>query len=144
MDSEAIISIVGVSGTIIGSIIGGLVSYYSARSMRRIDWDMLSIDKDIEKREKYYAEFLSETNRLFILSMDKKDSNIVNFTKLTELEAILWLYDEEVASVARNMASSVISSHQENFNSEDNSFSKLRDKYIANCKKSLKILRKNV
>lgn len=140
MDTATLVAIVGVGGTLVGSCLGGFVSFISSRSIRRLDWDLTRTSMEIEKRESLYSDFFAEINRLFILSMEAGQATD-QFTHVTALEARIWLNSDAAGQPARNLVKCVMNFHEESDDSAADSYPKLRDEFLSICKEELRELR---
>ena len=59
--------------TILGVILGGGLSYFTALRMKRLEAKQESIKAQIEIRRQLYAKFLSEANDLAIKTIEKSN-----------------------------------------------------------------------
>ncbi len=85
MDNQTFTAVIGVAGVLLGSTLGGLISFLSIRSVRRMDWELTLIEKDIRSREVLYADFLTEANRQMI---DSLSGNAITTSELKNLVAL--------------------------------------------------------
>lgn len=51
-------AMVGVASALLGALLGGVASYVSTRSMRRVEWKLAHAGREMQKREAIYLEFL--------------------------------------------------------------------------------------
>lgn len=142
METQTLIALVGVSGALIGSAIGGLISFFSSRAVRRMEWELSLTEKDIRNRESLYADFLTETNRLMLQSIDEKITQGSELTTLIALEAKIWFFSDSVGAVARKIVVCVMDHHSKEPKNEKPSFPELKDKYIFHCKKDITEMKK--
>jgi hypothetical protein len=143
MQTETLVAFVGVGGSLFGSIVGGLTSFFASRSVRRMDWQLGLLEKDIRAREVLYADFLTEANRVMMHSVAGDLLPTLELKSLVTLEARIWFYSEPVAEVAREIARMLMGLNSKN-HEDDSSFPSLRDKYLQACRSSLMELRKGL
>jgi hypothetical protein len=103
---NAYIAVLSAASALLGTIIGGVISYFTTRytitQQHRHDQRM----REIEKRESLYSDFLAEVTRLTLLSIDKKASGAADFVLLSNLQArIKLLASNEVGAAAGEMTS---------------------------------------
>lgn len=144
METQTLVALVGVGSALIGSAIGGLISFFSTRSVRRMEWVPSLAEKNIHTRESLYADFLTEANRLMLEAIDGKLSQSTAFATLVGLEARLWFFSNAVGEAARNIVVCVMDHHSQEPKNDTLGFPELRDKFIAQCKEDVLALRKNV
>lgn len=140
MEIQLAVAVIGVVAALLGSLIGGTSSYFSTRSMRKLEWRLSQVDREIEKRESLYAEFLSQANMGIISSFDQKPSSTEILRPLLNLESRIRLISPEVGELARRIAACVID-HHEKSKEDKASYPPLRDEFIAKCKASLDAIR---
>lgn len=85
MDSQLEVAYISTAAALLGSVIGGLVSYLTTRYLKREEWRQERIDKQISLREELYANFIEECSRLALSSIDKKSSEVKVFAKMGSL-----------------------------------------------------------
>ena len=144
METQTLMALVGVGGALIGSVIGGFISYLSSRSVRRMEWILSLAEKNIHARESLYADFLTEANRLMLQAMESKVSQSTAFSTLVGLEARLWFFSDAVGEVSRKIVRCVMDHHGQDPKKDTLGFPELRDAFIARCKEDLLALRKDV
>ena len=143
MSQEITVALVAVSGSLIGAAVGGAASFFSTRSARILEWRLASLEKEIEKKEKLFSDFLSETNALMLASMNNKKSNAEEFAKIASLETMMWFCSSDVGNLARKLTACVMANHTAGASDHDYGFPKLRDEFIARCDEHLNSLRKS-
>lgn len=146
MEPSLLVSVVGVMGALVGSTIGGLVSYLATRSVRRLEWKQGLIEKNLRGREDLYADFLSEASRLMLLSFskDSKGTEFIEFSKLAALESKVWFHSDTLGKLARQIVRVVLKEFttgsgvtESEKKADEATFSDLRDKFITECKADL-------
>lgn len=143
MDTQLVVAVIGVSAALLGSIVGGVSSYLSTRSMRKLEWKLARIDREIDKRETLYADFLSSANLGMLSSFNKDPDSTEVIKPIMNLEARIRLVSPELGELARKVVSCVIDHHQKEKNDKA-SYPPLRDEFISRCKSSLDALRADV
>ncbi|HEY8886851.1 MAG TPA: hypothetical protein VIM35_00055 [Gallionella sp.] len=153
MDTPVLVAVVGLVGAFVGSAVGGLISYFSTKAVRRMEWKQEMAQKDIQAREDLYADFLSEAGRLMLVSFTKeaKSTPSTEFSKLVTLEAKVWFHSEPLGKQARELAKIVMKEFEpksvdktvdETETKKDEvTFAALRDKFISDCKLDLQRIR---
>ncbi|WP_353222493.1 hypothetical protein [Salinisphaera sp. C84B14] len=137
MDSEILAALIGVSAAFIGSIVGGVLSYLSTRSVRKIEWKLERRDRETERRYSLYAEFLAEASRLMLLSFERKGVISEEVRKLVALESQIWFHSTEVGASSRNIASCVLNHFEKDEEEDRPNFPELRDEYVRICRRDL-------
>lgn len=143
MDIQVTVAIIGVAAALFGSAIGGLSSYFSTRSMRKLEWKLSQVDREMEKREALYADFLSHSNIAMVSAFSDEPRSTDVIKPLVNLESRIRLISPEVGELARKIVSCVIDHHQESKKEKAN-YPALRDEFITKCKTSLDALRADV
>jgi uncharacterized membrane protein YdjX (TVP38/TMEM64 family) len=103
METQTLVALFGVGGVIIGSAVGGIISFLSARSMRRMEWQLSLAEKDILNRESLYAEFLTQANRLVLQSIERNISLGTDLTTLIALETKIRFFSDSVGDAAQGL-----------------------------------------
>ena len=137
MEVQIVVAITSAAAALFGSAIGGITSYFSTRSMRRMEWHLALKEREINRREDLFTDFITEANRLVISSFHEKMSNGNELATLVALENRLWLYSEEIGALARKIAGCVLNYHQEKRKDDAPNFADLRDKFISTCRSNL-------
>ena len=139
MDTDILVALVGIGG----AATGGLISFVTARSMRRMEWKLQLREREILAREAAYGDFLAEANRLMFHAIDDKLSHGAEFTALASLEVRLLFFSERVGTAAKDLAICVISHHSRDPAQPDGDFPKLQEKFILECRADLANLREH-
>jgi hypothetical protein len=143
MDAQTLAALVGGAAVLLGTAVGGLISFFSSRSVRRMEWELALTEKNILNRESLYAEFLTEANRLMLLSVDRRIAQSTELTTLISIEAKIWFHSEIVGKTAREIAKCILDQHSKEPKGSDPGFPKLRDRFIAEGKEDIRNLRKH-
>ena len=137
MSNEVLIAIIGVSSALLGSLIGGITSYFSTRSMRRLDWQLTVREKEVERNRTLYNEFLAEANRLMLLALSNKISGSTDFSKIAAMESQIRMTSLTLGEIARKITASIMSYNAKDDPKGDGSFPSLRDNFIETCRQEL-------
>lgn len=111
--------------------------------MRKLEWKLAQIDREIEKREAIYAEFLTQANLGMMSAFDDKPDSRTVVKPLLDLESRARLISPEVGDLAREIASCILDHHQKD-KKEKAAYPILRDRFITACKQQLDKLRSDV
>lgn len=149
METQTLVAFVGMGGALVGSAVGGLISYFSSRSVRKLEWELSLVQKEIHARETLYADFLTEAGRLLLHQVENKSHPATEMTNLIALDARIWFYSDAVGKCSRKITVCVVdgnySDDQEKGEEkkEKPTFAALRDDFITECKKDLEALKRN-
>ncbi len=146
METQLVIAIVAGSSALLGSAVGGLVTYFSTRSIRRMEWKIERIDIAAQQRERLYLDFLSETARLMNLAVgENKVSSAEELSKMIELSLHIGFVSDTVGNKASKLASYVLDHHGESDEPQDTTmtFSALKNEFVETCRHDIKQLRES-
>lgn len=102
--NNSYIAILSAASALLGTIIGGVISYFTTRYTITHQHKHDQRTREIEKRESLYSDFLAEVTRLGLLSIEKKANDAADFSRLAALQArIKILASSEVAAAAGTM-----------------------------------------
>ena len=128
-------------GTLATATVAGAVSYIAGRSMKSYEWRLGMVREEIQTRQRLYAGFLAEADRLVLLSIENKLSEVGGlhdlFRRLSEIEL---LGSENVIASAKDMADHAMSSHVAGDKAARRvpGFHALKSKFIASVKEEMK------
>lgn len=147
METQTLVAIVGVTGALIGSAVGGLISFFSSRSVRRLEWGLGLAEKELRARESLYAEFLTEANRLLLHQIEGKSHQATEMASIIGLESRIWFYSDEVAKVAREIVLCVLDGNIKDSEKKEGKdklvFGDLKDSFLSECKKDFARVKSN-
>lgn len=90
----------------LGSIVGGLLSYLTTRHLKRQEWQQTQLEAQIAKREDLYAAFLTESSRILFGALDKRVEKAIEFAELYTLTGKMQLISSpEVIAAASALSS---------------------------------------
>lgn len=144
MASQIIAAIIGVFSVILGTIIGGFISFFTNKNIKIKEWRLSLIKEDLNSRKKLYSDFLGEANRLILFSLEEKASSVrgldslINYFSQIELVAT-----EEVIEQAKKLADCVIACNTQSTTQQDQHFYHLKKYFIEAVKHELSQLRDN-
>jgi hypothetical protein len=130
---------IAVLGTLSGVVVGGLINYFSVRSVKNHEW-RLSLAKDQAfLRQKLYAELLIEVQRLVVLARENSLSSLNDFNHLNaKLAEVSLVAPEYVMVSAKVLTDYALTSHGTPSATEASDFFKLKDEFIAAARKDVK------
>jgi len=129
-------SVIAASSALLGSLLGGFASYFSTKSMRKLEWRLAQVERNIEKRESLYAAFLGDANRFMILTLEKKIDSVAQLETLITYESRIRLTSPALGDIAREITACVLD-HQGNNKEVKREYPKLRDEFIQRCRAEL-------
>jgi hypothetical protein len=138
-------AILSAASALLGTIIGGVISYFTTRYTISQQHRHDLRTRELEKRESLYSDFLAEVTRLGMLSITQKASDATEFIRLASLQArIKLLATNEVAVAAGVMTSFTVKKFSEKKepnneaqNKENAEAEKFPLQFIALAKKEL-------
>jgi hypothetical protein len=152
VDTSLLVALVGLGGGLLGSALGGMISYFSTSAVRKLEWRQSLAVSDVTEREQIYSEFVAEAGRLVLLSLseDAHSTKSSEFSKLVALESRIWFHSEAVCHDARVVAKAVMREFPSTSKAPDSGstskegqlkYSEARDKFLSSCRAELKGLR---
>lgn len=148
METQTLVALVGVTGALMGSAIGGFISFFATRSVRKMEWKLSVVQKEMQTRESLYADFLTEANRLLMHQVEGKVHHATELTHLVSLDARIWFFSDIVGKAARSIVLCILDANLKDDEKKDSEekpeFAGLRDTFITECKKDLLAVKSNV
>ena len=112
MTPEIQIAVIASGSALIGSLIGGAVSYFTTIQSSRISWRYTQLEKQIESLTAIHGEFLAEACRITLLAIDKKFSGVIDFALLhTLMSRIRIISDDATVKAASDVAKAAMQQH---------------------------------
>ena len=129
---------IAVLGTLFGALAGGLINYLSSRSVKNHEW-RLSLAKDqAASRQKLYAEFLVEAQRLVVQAREEKITSLADLNPLNgKFAEVSLVAPDSVVEAAQKLADSAITSHGAQPAKEVADFFELKTSFIAAARKDI-------
>ena len=127
--------LVTVIATLSGVLVGGLVNYFASRSVKNHEWRLAIARDQAAVRQKLYAEFLVEAQRLVVQGREEKisslnDLNPVN-SKFAEISLVA---PDMVVEAAKKLADYAITSHSSQPATEVSNFFKLKEEFVLTAR----------
>lgn len=147
MSTELLLAVVGAVSAILGSSVGGVISYFASRSTKVLEWKHELAERELRNKEELYADFLAELMRLATWSVDNKGMNLKDLDKASGLLARIELHASgAVTSLARKMISHVLGMHAgqrgKKEKTKEGSFLDLRKEFVSACQDDLNRIKK--
>jgi uncharacterized Zn ribbon protein len=95
MNPELQIAVIASTSALVGSLIGGAVSYFTTIASTKISWVHTQLEKQIDSLVKLHGEFLEEVGRITLLAIDTKLENTSTFVKLHTMVARIRLLSDK-------------------------------------------------
>lgn len=143
METEITTAIVASISALAGSVVGGFASYFSNKSMRKLEWKLSELEREIASRRTIYAKFLAEANKHIIQSFEKKANSATPMQELFNLHSEIALISPYIGLKAKEIASCVLDHQLEN-NDKRGTYPALRDAFVEMCLQEIKGLRDSV
>ncbi len=114
-------------GTAAVAILAGLLGWWVKRS----EWKRDIFRQKVATRERLYADFLAETDRLILMGMDEKYSQAISFHQMSRFfSEIEFLSSSAVVEAARDICAHVFYVHEVNA-LQDGSYAGLKKAFIV-------------
>lgn len=105
-------SLFNFASTALVAVMAGGISYAAGKGMKKQEWHLALRREKIALRQRLYTEFLAETERLTLLSIDKKINDIAEFNsavgKWAEIELVA---SAEVRESVKKLLDGIFGSH---------------------------------
>jgi hypothetical protein len=142
MSSESGIYVLVAASALLGSIIGGLLSFFSSYYLGKKKFEQDLVSRDLEKRSALYGDFMAEVGRITLLSLDGKIESASEFGALYSLLGrIRIVAPKEVADAAAKFGTLVTDTpardDQEQSARHEKNLTATRDQFIALCQADL-------
>lgn len=124
--------VIAVLGTLSGALLVGLINYFSNRSAKSHEWRLALARDQVASRQKLYAEFLVEAQRLVVQAREDKISRLADLNALNGKYAEVCLVaPQSVTEVAKKLADYAITSHAVQPAKEVADFFVLKESFIV-------------
>jgi hypothetical protein len=130
---------------LLGTLAGGLVSYFTTRHTIERQHRHERISAEISRREDLYSEFVSESARLLVMSATSRTEDMSEFTKLYSLASrIKIIGSDKVADAASELSSITLkacikaSENKEDISENNQTAGTLRNVFTGAAKADLK------
>lgn len=109
MTMELQIALLSAISALVGTAIGGMISYFTTRYATTQQHRHETRVAEISKKEALFAEFLGEANRLLILSISSEKAPITQLEVLFSLESRIKIIGSmEIATAAVELGESLL------------------------------------
>lgn len=124
--------LIAVLGTLSGALLVGLINYFSNRSAKNHEWRLMLARDQVANRQKLYAEFLVEAQRLVVQAREDKITSLSHLNALNEKYAEVCLVaPESVIEAAKKLSDYAITSHPVQPAKEVADFFRFKEGFIA-------------
>lgn len=135
------------ASALLGSIIGGLLSFFSSYYLGKKKFEQDLITRDLEKRSALYGDFMAEVGRITLLSLDGKIESASEFGALYSLLGrIRIVAPKDVADAAAKFGSLVTDTpsrdDKEKSVSHEKNVALARERFIDLCQGDLRDIKK--
>jgi hypothetical protein len=149
MSTELTIALVSAGAALIGSVIGGVISFVTTRDATARQWRHSLVLRELDRKESLYSEFIGECAKLLLSSIDKKESSGIAFANLyTLLGKIRMMSSTEVRSAAETLAKRCTDAHwdegNKTGNNADSRVFEARNRFTESARAELDAIRKAV
>jgi len=144
MSPDIQVAILTSSSAILGSIVGGLVSYLTTRYLKTAEWRQDRVQREIAKREDLYSEYITECGNLLLSAIDKKTDQAVAFSRIVSINGkIRLLATQTVIEAADKLMILVFDQHTDDKKKDTkNKESLLRGQFSKVAREELDCLKK--
>jgi hypothetical protein len=120
-------------------MIGGLISYYSNKSIKSQEWSRSIQKEDIQNRKHLYSEFLKESYNLCIrVAGNKRVENLGDFNSFTSTYSqIEFTSSKAVVAITCKLFTYVVQSHQPNKDFDEKEYVELKTEFITTVKNEI-------
>jgi hypothetical protein len=116
------IALLAAASVILGTVIGGLISYLTNKHLNRQKWELKQTERLAASREQLYGEFLAESGRLLLSALDQKAANVAGFSlHFSLLARVRLVAGPVVIKAAEKLAKDVAAAHAKEAKKEDDS-----------------------
>lgn len=130
--------LIAVLGTLFGALVGGLINYVATRSMKNHEWRLALARDQAASRQKLYAEFLVEAQRLVVQAREEKVSSLSDLNVLNgKFGEVSLLASDSVIEAAKKLADYAITSNSRQPAKEVVDFFKLKEAFIAAARQDI-------
>ncbi|WP_435627235.1 hypothetical protein [Candidatus Ferrigenium straubiae] len=130
--------LIAVLGTLFGTLVGGLINYFSSRGVKNHEWRLALAKDQVASRQKLYAEFLVEAQRLVVQAREEKITSLADLNSLNgKFAEVSLVAPDSVVDAAQKLADSAITSHSAQPAKEVADFFKLKTAFIAAARQDI-------
>ena len=139
MSNEIIIAIIGIAAALIGTIIGGAVSYFSNKSINTLEWQRRIKNDEVTERKDIYSSFLKYSYKLRVDAIRQSQiEHPSGFNDLTFVYSQIELIaSQPVTDSACKLYTHVVKSHNAGNDTTEDEYAQLKGQFIYAVKNEL-------
>jgi len=143
MAPQVIAAIIGVSSALLGTLVGGFLTYLSNKNLKLIEWQLSLIKEEESNRRKLYSDFLGEANRLTLFSIEGKVGSVRELDSLINcFSQVEFVSTEQVIEQAKKLVDCVIACNTKSAIVQNQDFYCFKKNFIEATKNELNELSK--
>ena len=130
--------LIAVLGTLGGALLVGVINYFSNRSVKNHEWRLAIARDQVSSRQKLYAEFLVEAQRLVVLGREEKISSLTGLNAMnSKFAEVCLVASQPVIEEAKKLADYALTSQSTPPAKEVANFFILKESFIAVARKDM-------
>jgi hypothetical protein len=139
---EINVAIVGFCSVLVGTLVGGLLTFYSNRHIAKKEWERSLVIEEISELKKLYSDYMREVNQLVVASTQEKYQETKKFENLAYLLARVELAGStEIHAVAKKIGDYAYSSHNDDETVKQLNYMELRQQFSKLAKQEINSLK---
>ena len=129
---------IAILGTLSGGLLVGLINYFSNKSIKNHEWRLTLARDQVTTRQKIFAEFLVEAQRLVMQAREDKISSLTDLNTLNgKIAEICLVASTPVIEEAKKLADYAITSRSAQPAKEVANFFNLKESFIAAARQDM-------
>jgi hypothetical protein len=130
--------LIAVLGTLAGVTFGGLINYFANRSVKNHEWKLALAREQSAIRQKLYAEFLVEAQRLVAQAREETISSLADLNAMNgKFAEVSLIARDSVLEAAKKLADYAITSHSAQPAKEVAGFFRLKEAFIIAARQDI-------
>jgi hypothetical protein len=130
--------LIAIVGTLSGGLLVGLINYFSNKRIKNHEWRLALARDQVTARQKLFADFLVEAQRLVMLAREEKLSSLTDFNIINgKFAEICLVSSEHVIEEAKKLADYAITSHAAQPAKEVANLFALKQSFIAAARQDM-------
>jgi len=146
-DITLYVALISAGSALLGTVGGGLISFLTTYHLKKKEWQQGQVIKEIEKREKLYADFMAQCAHTILKKLDTSGDLAENFSMLSSLVAQVQLHaTERVSQAGEQLAQKVLDLAKietRKSTTSEKGYDHFHNKFCAACRDELRNLRKS-
>jgi len=143
MAPQVIAAIIGVSSALLGTLVGGFLTYLSNKNLKLIESQLSLIKEEESNRRKLSSDFLGEANRLTLFSIEGKVGSVRELDSLINcFSQVEFVSTEQVIEQAKKLVDCVIACNTKSAIVQNQDFYCFKKNFIEATKNELNELSK--